>query len=194
VLSGTGAYDNKNAGTLKTVAATGITAAGSNGGKTVYGYAVAPTTANAAIGTINARAITVTAASDSKTYDGTTNSAGAPAVTTGTLAIGDTSAFSQTFDTRNAGSGKTLSAAGVVNDGNLGANYAVTFVNNSTGVITPATIANVSGITANNKVYDATTSATLNTGAAGFTGILGADVLTVATATGAFADKNAATG
>ena len=35
-----------------------------------------------------------------------------------------------------AGTGKTLTPSGTVNDGNGGANYAVTFVNNTTGVIT----------------------------------------------------------
>jgi hypothetical protein len=40
------------------------------------------------------------------------------------------------------------------------------------------------GISANNKTYDATTAATLNTGGAGYTGIIGGDNLTVATASG----------
>ncbi|MFX7853756.1 YDG domain-containing protein, partial [Acinetobacter baumannii] len=42
--------------------------------------------------------------------------------------------------------------------------------------------------------YDTTTAATLTTGGAGFTGKLGRDVLTVATATGNFSDKNAGNG
>ena len=49
--------------------------------------------------TIVARAITVTAASDTKVYDATTASAGVPTVTTGSLAGTDTGAFTQTFDT-----------------------------------------------------------------------------------------------
>ena len=43
-----------------------------------------------AAGTINQLAITVTAASDTKTYDGTTTSAGVPTITAGSLATGDT--------------------------------------------------------------------------------------------------------
>src|SRR5258707_4595790 len=44
-----------------------------------------------------------------------------PTITSGALQTGDTTtAFSQTFDTRNAGTGKTLTATGVVNDGNSG--------------------------------------------------------------------------
>jgi hypothetical protein len=65
----------------------------------------------------------------------------------------------------------------------------------TTADITPATISAVTGITAASRVYDATTNATLNYGGAvGFTGIYGGDVLTVATASGAFADKHAGTG
>jgi hypothetical protein len=51
----------------------------------------------------------------------------------------DTSAFTQMFDTKNVGTGKTLTVAGVANDGNSGNNYAYTFVPNTTGVITAAT-------------------------------------------------------
>lgn len=143
---------------------------------------------------ITQRPITVSAASDTKVYDGGIASVAVPTVTAGSLAFSDAGAFTQTFDSKNAGSGKTLSASGVVNDGNGGNNYAVTFITNNTGVITPAAISGVTGITANNKVYDATSAATLNTGAAGFTGMIGSDVLTAAGATGAFTDKNAGTG
>ncbi|MFX7891082.1 YDG domain-containing protein, partial [Acinetobacter baumannii] len=64
----------------------------------------------------------------------------------------------------------------------------------TTANIPPATIAAITGITAANKVYDGTNAATLATGGAGCTGRLGADVLTVATSTGAFSDKNVAPG
>ena len=55
-------------------------------------------------------------------------------------------------------------------------------------------IAAVTGITASDKVYDATTSATLDTTAAAFTGRIGNDSLVVADARGAFADADAARG
>ncbi|MCP6379976.1 YDG domain-containing protein, partial [Klebsiella pneumoniae] len=64
----------------------------------------------------------------------------------------------------------------------------------TTANITPATIAAITGITAANKVYDATTAATLTTTAAGFTGKVTGDNLTVATSTGTFSDKNVANG
>ena len=50
-------------------------------------------------------------------------------------------AATQTFDNRNAGTGKTLAAGGLVMaDGNSGANYSVNYVNDTTGVITPASL------------------------------------------------------
>ncbi len=155
-LSGTGTYDNRNAGTLKTVTASGIAASATNGAATVYGYTVLPTTANAAIGEITAAPLTVTAQTDSRGYNGTTNSAGAPVVT-GTLYDAVGTAAAQSYDTRHVGNNKTLTASGlVVNDGNGGNNYAVTYVNDNTGVITAAPLT----VTAqtDNRVYDGTTS------------------------------------
>jgi hypothetical protein len=57
--------------------------------------------------------------------------------------------------------------------------------------ITPKAIT-VGGITASNKVYDATTAAILNTTGASFSGLVGSDSVGV-TGTGQFADKNVGT-
>ena len=122
-------FDTKNAGTAKTLTPAGSVTDG-NGGDN---YAI--TFATNTTGAITARAITVTATTDSKTYDATTSSAAIPTITAGTLAGTDTGSFTQTFDNANVGTGKTLIPAGSVNDGNLGANYAITFVNDTTGVI-----------------------------------------------------------
>ena len=54
----------------------------------------------------------------------------------GTIATGDTAGFSQAYGSKDVGTGKTLIPSGSVTDGNLGHNYDVTFVNNTTGVIT----------------------------------------------------------
>ncbi len=86
--------------------------------------------------TVNQRPIAVTAVADSKTYDGSTASDGAPTLATGSLANGDTASWAQAFDNKNAGSGKTLTPSGSVSDGNDGNNYAITFAPVSTGVIT----------------------------------------------------------
>jgi len=50
-------------------------------------------------------------------------------------------AATQSFDNRNAGTGKTLTASGLLMaDGNGGANYQINYVDNSAGVITPAAL------------------------------------------------------
>ena len=118
----------------------------------VYSAAIqTPTTV-----TVNPVALTVTASTDIKLYDGTNSSVGMPVLTSGALVPGDTVTWTQRFDTKNVGTGKTLTPAGTVNDGNSGANYNVTFVNDTTGVITaiPLTVTSVF----NSKVYDGTTS------------------------------------
>jgi trimeric autotransporter adhesin len=141
-------------------------------------------------GVIDPSPITVTAALDNKPYDGTTTSSGAPVVS-GTIASGDTPNFSQAFDNRNAGAGKSLIPAGSVNDANGGNNYAVTFVNNLDGVITAKGLT-VTGITASDKAYDGMDNATLNTAGAALVGLLPLDNVNLDTtaATGAFADPS----
>ena len=143
-------FDTANVGTAKTLTAAGSVTDGNGGAN----YAI--TFATDSTGEITARAITVTAVSDTKAFDGTTTSAGIPTVTSGTLAGTDTGAFSQTFDTADTGSGKTLTPAGSVLDGNAGANYTITFVTDTTGVITGRAITVTA--TSDTKVYDATTA------------------------------------
>jgi autotransporter-associated beta strand protein len=130
LTGGTASFPNKNAGINLTVTATGLTISGT----TVANYTLASSTV-ATTATINQRALTVTAGANTKPYDGTTSAATIPAITSGTVAGGDTAAFIETYDTPNAGTGKTLTPSGSVTDGNGGANYAVTFVNNVNGVI-----------------------------------------------------------
>src|SRR5207237_6242747 len=54
----------------------------------------------------------------------------------------------------------------------------------------------VTGITANNKVYDGNATATLNTASATLVGVVGGDIVTLNTAgaTATFANKNVGTG
>ena len=126
-----------------------------NDGNGGANYAV--TFANNLTGVITAQAITVTAVADTKPYDGGTSSGGVPMIAPA-LVAGDTAGFTQAFTNRNAGVAKTLLPAGAVNDGNGGANYAVSFANNLTGVITAQAIT-VTAVNAT-KFYDGTTSAT----------------------------------
>src|SRR5207249_8271057 len=110
-------------------------------------------------GTITAQALTVTAATNSKTYDGTTSAAATPSVTSGTLQGSDIANFSETYNNKNVGTGKTLTPSGTVSDGNSGHNYAVTYTPVTTGSITPKSL--VVSATGVNRQYDGTTTATV---------------------------------
>jgi fibronectin-binding autotransporter adhesin len=132
-----GTYDTRNVGAGKTVSVIGLAISGSSAGN----YALSSTSASAAIGTISQTNITVTAAANTKTYDGTTSAAATPAVTSGGIQTGDAGHFTETYDTQNVGTGKTLTPAGTVTDGNSGANYNYSFVATANGTITNATTA-----------------------------------------------------
>ena len=112
-------------GTIKDAGAADVTAR----------YAI--TLALLTTGTINKTNLTVTAAPNTKPYDGTTNATATPTITAGSIQAGDTApAWTESYDTPAAGTGKTLTPAGTVNDGNGGLNYNYTYATVATGVIT----------------------------------------------------------
>jgi len=127
---------------------------------------------------------TVTANSVSTIYNGKDQTA-AGFTATG-LVNGETesvlSGVSATVTAKDAGQ-YTNTATG------LDKNYELSFVDGSLD-IAKAKINQVTGITANNRIYDATTNASFNTGSAQFTGMVAGDELKVASATGQFSDKN----
>jgi hypothetical protein len=145
-----GVFSDKKAGTNKTITISGMTLSGSDAGNYSLN-SVTPTSAQ-----ITARPITVSAAANSKTYDGSTSSAGSPTITGGSLVSGDSASWSQTFSNKNAGTGKTLIPAGSVSDGNNGQNYNVSFVSASSGTITARPITVTAA--ASSKLYDGSTS------------------------------------
>jgi hypothetical protein len=147
------AFVDKNVGSGKTVDISGITLSGSAAGNYTLSSTNATTTAN-----ITARAITVTAAANAKTYDGTTSASATPSITTGSLATGDTANFTEAYATKNVGTNLALTPSGTVNDGNRGNNYRVTFANGNNGIITARPIT-VTAAT-NSKQYEGTTSTT----------------------------------
>ena len=126
----TGQFADKHVGVDKTVTIPAVTLVGTD--KDNYSIGGAPD----AIATITAKPITVTAAASTKQYDGTTTSPNNPTISP-SLASGDNaSGLSQAFSNALVGTGKTLTPAGVIIDGNNGNNYAVTFVSANTGTIT----------------------------------------------------------
>ncbi len=128
-------------------------------------------------------ALTASGTADSKVYDATT--AATVTVILNGVFIGDTvtGSASGAFGNKNVGNGKTVTIGTVSLTGTDAANYTVGAVPDTTANITPASITSITGITANNKVFDGNTTATLVTSGATFNGRLGSDVLTVATAT-----------
>ena len=81
----------------------------------------------------------ITATTNTKTYDGNTSASATPAVSG--LRGGDAvTGLTEVYSDPNAGTGKTLLVSGyAISDGSGGANYRVTLVNDTTGVITQAT-------------------------------------------------------
>jgi hypothetical protein len=131
-------YDNRNAGTGKTLSVMAVVVGDGNGGGNYAPITTVPNTA----GIITQRPLTIAAVTNTKTYDRSTSASAVPTPVTATgttgLVSGDTvTGTAETYDNRNAGNGKTLSvSAYAVNDGNNGANYSpVTLTTNTTGVI-----------------------------------------------------------
>ena len=125
-----------------------------------------------------------------KVYDGNASSTATPAITTGTLAAGDTATWTPIYDNKIVGNNHLMIPAGSVSDGNSGDNYAVTFVSIATGVITPRAI--IGNITANNKVYDGTNAATIATRT--LAGVVPLDAVSLVGGTATFSDKNVGNG
>src|SRR5207237_809412 len=138
--------------TGKTLSVSAYTVHDGNGGGNYTVTTVADTT-----GAISAKALTITAQTNRKTYDSTTSAAAVPVVV-GLVGSDTVTGKAETYDTANAGVGKTLSvSAYTVNDGNSGNNYTVTTVADTTGAINAKALT----ITAqtNSKTYDSTTTA-----------------------------------
>jgi filamentous hemagglutinin family protein len=177
-------YADKNAGTGKTLVVGNGYAV--NDGNSGGNYTVS--LVNSAAGTITPAALTLTATSNSKTYDASTGAAAAPTVS-GLQGSDSVSGLSEAYADKNAGTGKTLVVGNgyVVTDGNSGGNYTVNLVNSTTGTITPAALTLTA--TSNSKTYDASTGAAA---APTVSGLQGSD--SVSGLSEAYADKNAGTG
>jgi filamentous hemagglutinin family protein len=207
-FSGSFAYDTKNVGTGKNIIATvgssSVQSTYSCGdGGTCYAYGITATGQTASFG-----GGVITPATLSGVTGITANNKVYDARTDATLNLGNgnfTGMFSGdaltltgatgAFANKNAGTGKLVNISGITLGGADAGNYVLTSTTSSaTANITPATLSGVTGVTANNKVYDARTDATLNLGNGNFTGMFSGDALTVTGATGAFANKNAGTG
>ncbi len=173
-LNQSAAFDNRNAGLNKTVDINAITLAGADAGnyrlllKNADGStAAAGTTTTTRSATIHQADLVVSlgggAAGRSMVYNRSTalatpNFAAGAGTTLFSGDTWDTTGASANFNDFNAGTGKTITLAGVsVNDGNSGNNYRLRFETITDGVITPAPLT-VTAPTVT-KTYDGTTAA-----------------------------------
>ncbi|WP_411877756.1 YDG domain-containing protein [Polaromonas sp. YR568] len=185
-LNQSGTFSDKNAATGKTVSYTS-SLSGADAGNYVLASGSGTTTAD-----INRASLTISGitASD-KTYNAsdavTVNTAGA---SYNGLIAGDVVSVVATglFSDKNAGAGKTVNLSSSYSGADAG-NYTITGQATTTASISQAALT-VSGITAADKIYNASDAATVNTAGAAYNGLFAGDVVNVA-ATGLFTDKNA---
>jgi filamentous hemagglutinin family protein len=189
---GSFAFTDKNAGVgNKTVTTSGVTVSdGNNGGNYAVSYV------NNTTSTINPADLFVTGlAVSNKVYDATTTASysGSPSLSPiiGSDQVTLNSGAASFID-KNVGDGKAVLLGSFSLSGSDAANYTLQAPASLTANITPASLT-VSGLVANNKVYDATTVATLS-GSANLGPVLGSDSVSVSSSsTGAFSDKNVGT-
>ncbi|MBK6594665.1 MAG: hypothetical protein IPG23_19270 [Burkholderiales bacterium] len=196
VIKTVGNYANKNVGNNLLIATSLTPADFSVGAGTVMSNYVFPTSVSANIGVIKPASLTMTGVTaQNKVYDATTlaNLTGGKlvgvvtgdAVTAGTL----TGAFAD----KKVGTAKPVTVSGLT----LGGADAGNYVLNASAVVATANITprplTVSGITAVSKVYDGTSTATLNTATASLSGLINGDAVGIS-ATGSFANKNVGNG
>ena len=181
-------YDDKNAGTNKTVTYEGLTL----GGTKAKNYTIDAD--GTTTGTISAKEITATFADISKTYDGNTTATAGAGILVGVETI-DNGKVSVTanaaYADKNAGTGKTVNYTGVALSGEEAGNYTIANTATGQGAIAAksitATFADIS------KTYDGTTNATAGSGT--LVGVEDIDNGKVSvTANAVYADKNAGTG
>ena len=141
----------------------------------------------------------VAAAAKNKTYDATTNvDISSINATFSTLSGSDVltiKSYSAKFGDKNVGDKKAVTISNVVFEGSSLSNYDITKITQSacTATISKRETKVESGITASNKTYDGSTSATINISKAVLNNICAGDKVSLKTAIGAFEDKNVGT-
>jgi hypothetical protein len=193
-----GSYDTRNAGSGKLVSVSGLALLGADAGN----YVLASTSASAAIGTINAATLTAGLTGNaSKTYDGTTVATlvGGNYTLSGTVsgdAVVLNNPASGSYDTKNAGTGKTVNVSGLGLSGADAGNYvlASTGASAAIGTINAATLN--AGLTGSvSKTYDGTIAATLSSANYTLSGVVSGDAVALNDpASGSYDTKNAGSG
>ncbi len=188
LTGGIASFGDKHVGTGKTVTATGLTLAGTDGGNYVLSSSAATTTAS-----ITPASLTPHVTADNKAYDGTTAATLSSRTPSGVIA-GDVVTLTggtATFADKNVGTGKTVTAAGLTLAGADAANYELPSSSATTTADITA-LAITGHVTADDKIYDGTTAATIASRT--LTGVIAPDVVSLIGGTASFTDKNAGTG
>jgi trimeric autotransporter adhesin len=190
------AYAGSDAGSQQVNATFSITNFVANSGTSLSNY-VLPTTASG-MGTINQASVLLSGVlANNKTYDGTTadtlnlSNASIYGVISGDNVTLDTTGATGTFASANAGNDIAVALSGFTLTGAKADDYKLVAPTNLTADIAQKALT-ISGITANDKVYDGTTADTLNTGTATLVGVVGGDTVGLQTgsATGSFSQSD----
>jgi len=182
-----GSYNSKDVATANTVTFAGLASSNSNYTLDLGSQAASITRADLSMSGVSVQ---------NKTYD--TNRAavlgGTPTVAalSGDAVTVDASSATGLFADKNVGAGKTVTASGYAISGADANNYNLLQPSGLSAEITKADLW-VTGVTAQNKVYDASTTATLS-GSASITALAGDSVNLGGSASGGFANKNVGTG
>jgi filamentous hemagglutinin family protein len=176
-----GAFADKHVGNHKFIDVTGFSLSGADAGNYqvtgLYGVYGDITPASLSVSGLSAM---------NKVYDAKTAAALTGGVMAGLINGDIVQVTTGVFNSKNVGTHKSVTAIATGNDAG---NYVVTGLTGHTADITPAPLT-VSGQTAANKVYDATTSALLSGGA--LNGLLAGEAVTLHQA-GSFVTKNVGT-
>jgi len=177
-------FDDKNIGTEKIVTVDGISIDGADAGNYTLASTIVTDTAD-----ITVRMLTVSATADNKVYDGTTIATVSFSDDRVTEDIFTVSSVSETFDTKNVGSGQTVTVEGISLNGTDAGNYTLASTTvTDTADITGRTLT-VSAV-ADNKVYDGNTIATVTLSDDRVRG----DIFTVSNVSETFDDENVGSG
>jgi len=190
-------FDNVNVGTSHVLTASGLTIKNTSSVDVTSNYTISYT-ASPSTGVISKMGVTVTAVTDTKTYNGSTASAGTPTV--GTLASGDAVnvAPTQVFDNVNVGTSHVLTASGLTiknsSSVDVTSNYTISYtVSPSTGVITAIQLTIATPTLTTVKTYNNTTTTVVTAGA--LSGVLSAEAANVTVAaTATYNDASVAIG
>ena len=169
-VGGVGAFNTSHAGNNLGYAVNNIALSGADANN----YYLSSNTLAGTDGTITPKAVTVTASTDTKVYDGTTASNVAVTNITGLLSGDNLAGLFQTYNSTHAlganGSQLVVNSSGASVNGSYGSvlgDYAISYVNTA-GTITPAALT----VTSNtgSKVYDGSVATNVTATVTGFRG------------------------